>query len=94
MSTPENKKIVKQVVEDFISKNNPFTTYDIVKKAKRHGADEHHLGLKGDVHAFYPVLKNLNWKRSLITLPGGYFPIWLYHPQGYDINDYIDRYDG
>lgn len=91
MCTAQNAQIVEQVIADFTSQNKPFTAYDITREARNRGADEHHYHLKSAVHSLYSYLQSINWERTLITIPGVAVNPWLYHPDGYDTDDYINQ---
>ncbi|MAE81296.1 MAG: hypothetical protein CMB80_01080 [Flammeovirgaceae bacterium] len=89
MCTPQNESIVSDVIDEFVDSGKPFTAFDVTSEAKKRGATERHVHLKGVVHARYGngQLQSAGYNRTLVDIGTPVKP-WLYYLDGTDHSKY------
>jgi len=88
MCTATNKKIVEEIVYEFVKAGRMFTAFDVTREAKARGADESHTHMKGSVHAMQDYMEDHGYERTLIDV-GMQVKPWLYYPELMDPDDYV-----
>ena len=89
MCNASNAVIIEDVVNSLTDEDKAFTAFDATQEGMQRGTTERHKHLKGQVHAnMQSRLADGTYERSLIPTPSG--DAWLYHPDGYDVQNYID----
>jgi bifunctional DNA-binding transcriptional regulator/antitoxin component of YhaV-PrlF toxin-antitoxin module len=88
MCSPQNTKIIRDILTATTADNEPFTAYDITLAARRKGVRERHDDIKQVVHDVYANSEMPSvYIRSIVNLTGGAQP-FLYHPTWKSPRDY------
>ena len=82
--------LYEKTIDDFVDKNQPFTGYDLtVATRKREGIKLRHADNNQGIHEIPKILDLIeydDWSRSVVDLNGQ--QVILYHPDGFDVNQY------
>jgi hypothetical protein len=79
---------VIDVIGELISKNLPFSAFDVTKILRKRNIDVYHSQIKKEVSDYYASgLISYNYYRELNTLVNGR-TTWVYYPDTFDPNNY------
>ena len=89
MCDPVNQKIVESVIKDKLGAGEMFTAFDVSTEARKRGATERHLHMKGHIHqTLGSESGTFGYTRTTVTISGIKVDPWLYHPLNASIGDY------